>query len=559
MSYRRNLLTDRYDYLSPATRPVLGIDPETLWGLSIERLLERIHPDDRDRVQAAMVRGQEQGRGGVEYRFRGDDGRYRWVGDHFTVQRDAAGTPVTRIGIVRDLSVRKALEAERDRERALLETVLEALPTGVLIADAEGRIIRDNPAARELWGVPPETGSWREYGEWVAWWPGTGERIRAEEWALSRAILEGEETRNELVQNQPFGGDERRHYLNNVTPLRDGEGRIIGGVAAMLDVTERLAAERELRDAKERAEAALARAENAEQRLRTVFEEAPVVLAVLEGPGHVIRIQNEAHRALFGGRSGVGIPVAEALPELEEQGFRELLDRVYRTGERYVGHEIRGRIDVTGTGGFEERYFNFVNEPLRDREGAVTGILSVAVDVTESVRARQAAEVASRAKTQFFSVMSHEIRTPLNAVLGYTNLLRDGVPDEPSDTQRKYLDRIAASGSHLLTLINDVLDLAKIEAGRLRVRLERILLGGVLHEAVSVAEPLLRGKGLAFELRPSGEPLEVWGDESRIRQVLVNLLSNAAKFTERGQVRLQVRVHAERPEAAELPGDGPWV
>jgi PAS domain S-box-containing protein len=139
----------------------------------------------------------------------------------------------------------------------MLDAVLENLPAGVLIADSEGRIVRDNLASRELWGVPPETSSWKGYGDWVGWWPDTGERIKAEEWAMTRALLRGEITRNELVHNQKFNSDERRYYLNNVAPLRDAEGRIRGGVVAMIDVTDRIVGENALRKSEARLSAAL--------------------------------------------------------------------------------------------------------------------------------------------------------------------------------------------------------------------------------------------------------------------------------------------------------------
>ena len=143
---------------------------------------------------------------------------------------------------------------DRDRERMVLEAVLEALPVGVIITDAEGQIVRTNEATRELWGDSPPMASWQEYTEFVAWWPDTGRRVTAEEWAMTRALLHGDVTRDELILNRKFGGDDRRFYLNNAAPVRDPKGHIIGGVAAMLDVTERLAAERAVREHKEQLE-----------------------------------------------------------------------------------------------------------------------------------------------------------------------------------------------------------------------------------------------------------------------------------------------------------------
>nr|WP_246348294.1 PAS domain S-box protein [Sphingomonas aerophila] len=149
--------------------------------------------------------------------------------------------------IMRDVTSRQAAEAALRESEALLAAVLEALPVGMIIADASGKIIRDNRANRELWGVAPETSSWEQYGEWVGYQPDTGERIQANDWAMSRALLHGETVTNELIQNERFDTGERRYYLNNAAPVRNASGTIIAGVVAELDITERLEAEAEVR------------------------------------------------------------------------------------------------------------------------------------------------------------------------------------------------------------------------------------------------------------------------------------------------------------------------
>jgi PAS domain S-box-containing protein len=142
---------------------------------------------------------------------------------------------------------RRRVEDELRASEAKLSAVLDALPVGVVIADAEGRLVRDNAAHRELWGMPPETASWEGYGEWVGYWPETGQRIKAHEWAMARALLKRETVRGELVQNERFGAGERRTYLNNAAPILDAHGNLIGGVVAELDVTEMRQAEERYR------------------------------------------------------------------------------------------------------------------------------------------------------------------------------------------------------------------------------------------------------------------------------------------------------------------------
>ncbi|MDO9487972.1 MAG: PAS domain-containing protein, partial [Sphingomonadaceae bacterium] len=155
--------------------------------------------------------------------------------------RDAAGTVIGIIGFSVDISDRKAAERARARVEAQLGAVLDALPVGIIIADADGRIVRDNAANRELWGLPPETASWRDYGDWVGY-DANGARFGAGDWAMARALRHGDTVRGELVECRRFGSGERRRYLNSAAPVRDADGAIIGGVVAALDVTDGLPA-----------------------------------------------------------------------------------------------------------------------------------------------------------------------------------------------------------------------------------------------------------------------------------------------------------------------------
>jgi signal transduction histidine kinase len=148
-------------------------------------------------------------------------------------------------------------------------------------------------------------------------------------------------------------------------------------------------------------------------------------------------------------------------------------------------------------------------------------------------RARQAAESANRAKSTFLANMSHELRTPLNAIAGYTDLLMLGVPGTVNDQQRRYLDRIRYAQQHLLRLISDVLEFAKLEAGRVDYALQAVPVGDVVREAISMLAPQAAERDI--ELVVSGGPdVRLMGDADKVRQILLNLYSNALKFTEAG-------------------------
>ena len=151
-------------------------------------------------------------------------------------------------------------------------------------------------------------------------------------------------------------------------------------------------------------------------------------------------------------------------------------------------------------------------------------------------------EEASKHKSQFLANMSHELRTPLNAILGYTELIVDGVYGQMPEKAQATLKRIAANGKHLLGLINDVLDLSKIEAGQLTLSLEDYSMQEVVHSVYGAVEPLAADKKLAFKAEVAPDLPRGRGDERRLTQVLLNLVGNAIKFTDTGEVAIKACV-----------------
>ncbi|CAA9337563.1 MAG: hypothetical protein AVDCRST_MAG40-2244, partial [uncultured Gemmatimonadaceae bacterium] len=176
--------------------------------------------------------------------------------------------------------------------------------------------------------------------------------------------------------------------------------------------------------------------------------------------------------------------------------------------------------------------------------------------------ARRAADEANQAKSAFLATMSHELRTPVNAVIGYAQLLELGLAGPLTEQQRGYLGRLARSGQHLLGLVNDVLDLSKIEAGETRVAHEDSLTGPAVRAALDVVAPVAAQRGVRIvDARPDDDGVPFVGDEGRVRQVILNLLSNAVKFTASGGTVTVTcdTVRAAPPAAAHLRGEGPWA
>jgi signal transduction histidine kinase len=327
--------------------------------------------------------------------------------------------------------------------------------------------------------------------------------------------------------------------------LDDPPERIVGTAQ---DVTDRRLAEFERERLLGAERAARAAAQAAEMRLRDVFDQAPVAVAVLEGPDHVYTVVSPRYsESPGGGRPLIGRSVREAFPEVAGTGYFEIMDRVYETGEPYAAAERQVAV-ARGGAEPEERYFNIGYQPLRDAEGRVYSIASVTYDVTEQVRARReleaaraeadtarrAAEAANAVKAQFLATMSHELRTPLNAIGGYAQLIEMGVRGPVTAAQQEDLARIQQSQQHLLGLINSVLNYAKLEAGRVAYDLAEVRLAAAVAAVEALVSPQMRAKGLDFAV-PACEPgLAALADAEKLRQIVLNLLSNATKFTPAG-------------------------
>ncbi len=250
----------------------------------------------------------------------------------------------------------------------------------------------------------------------------------------------------------------------------------------------------------------------------------------------------------------IGAPAVQVLSP-----WQDLLDR-FRDEVR-----VQTEIAVDEDEDDGQRYYDLRINPLFDRRGALQGRMVVLRDITkrrgmerdleqalsEAREARIAAEAASRAKSVFLATMSHEIRTPMNGVIGMTSLLLD---TELTPEQRDFVETIRVSGDALLMLINDILDLSKIEAERMNLEQESFELLLCVGSAVDLLRPKAIEKGLTLDYQIDDQvPERIWGDMTRLRQILVNLLGNGIKFTEQGEIFLSVNA---RPLEQEAPATG---
>ena len=285
-------------------------------------------------------------------------------------------------------------------------------------------------------------------------------------------------------------------------------------------------------------------------RLASIFRQVPAGIAIVRGPQHAFELVNDHYQQLVGPRPLLGQALLAALPELEGQGIRELLDGVRASGRPYVGRSQRF---LLGWGAApEERFFDFVYQPILHGGGAVEAIAIVAFEVTELARARRDAEVANNAKDDFLAMLGHELRNPLAPILIALELIRA----RRMPGHERELAIIERQARHLVRLVDDLLDVARIARGKIELRPERVELGRLVALAVEACAPLVaeRAHDLRTDVAPSG--LALHGDPIRLTQVLSNLITNAAKYTNPGG-RIRVRARAEAGHAVlQVEDDG---
>ncbi|MDB5751386.1 MAG: putative histidine kinase, hybrid [Ramlibacter sp.] len=325
-----------------------------------------------------------------------------------------------------------------------------------------------------------------------------------------------------LLVMERNGYPEDTWFTWSYSPIHDDEGGIGGLFCACTEETGAVLAERE-RDRLVR------EAQDAAHTLRTWFDDAPGFVALLRGPRFVFELANKAYYQLVGHRDIMGRPVLEALPEVREQGFVELLEQVYRTGKPFVGRGMALQVQPQPGGPAVLRFVDFVFQPVHDADGQVAGIFAQGHDATEQVQGARALQDADRRKDDFLATLAHELRNPLAPIRQAALVARNDAP-----RQAWALGVIERQVGHMALLLDDLLDVSRISRGKLELRLRRVELREVVDAAVETVRPLLQAKRhqLHVRLPPGAAPLLV--DPVRLAQVVSNLLSNAGKYTDAG-------------------------
>ncbi len=448
-----------------------------------------------------------------------------------SLSQTMAGDTSTYTAILRDLTGKKeAAEKLKQAETRLIDAI-ESLPDGFVLYDADDRLVVCNSKYKDFYSASAdliEVG--RKFEDIIRGGAKRGQYQVPGEVLEDWIALRMEHHRNPGAPLEQHLDDGR--WLR-VIESRTSEGGLVG---FRVDITELKKREQEL-----------VRSQNL---MRNVVSASFDGIIVMDGKGIVLDY-SPAAEDVFGWKADeiIGRKMSEfIIPEKYREAHDKGLTRFLETGE---GPVLGKRIEIEGQ--HKDGHMFMVELAIRHTKGEQGSLFVGYVrDITERIaadaalrEAKEYAETANESKAKFLAMMSHEIRTPMNGVLGILSLLRD---TELNPAQAEYVKTARESGRSLLELINDILDFSKMEAGRMELDLAPFRLRAVVKSIIDLFLPIAQEKGLALSLiYADGMPQNVIGDSGRLRQVLLNLVSNAIKFTEFGSVEIIVGVETIDP------------
>ena len=506
---------------SDRCKGLFGLQPEQ--EVSYERFLACLHPDDRSQTDAVVGEAIRENKPyDVTYRSVWPDGSVHWIRAKGSLQRDETGQPAWFQGIVIDFSAHKQTMQALEQEEQLFRTLADSIPQLAWMADKTGWIFWYNQRWYDFTGRTPE--EMRGWGWRSVHHPDHVDGVVAR---YSQTVQAGEPWEDTFPLRRADG--EWCWFLSRALPLHDSEGRIVRWLGTNTDITEQLQTQADLRESEERLQAALDASATGTFRWNISADS--------------FHAGDNLKRLL--GISGSGAPrrlgewIELTHPDRRDE-VRECFARCARTG-----HPLKMELEVAWPDG-TKHWLLCKGQKFSDERNRSSYITGACVDVTDRksweetlAAAKAEADSASQAKSEFLASMSHELRTPLNAIIGYSEMLQEEAEDLNVTRMIPDLQRVHLAGKHLLALINDVLDLSKIEAGKMEVYPEEFEAGEMLDAVVATARPLVEKNGNRFEVVTPPDLGSLRTDLTKLRQILLNLLSNAAKFTENGVVRLE--------------------
>ena len=417
----------------------------------------------------------------------------------------------------RDISEQARLQSQLAEQQAYNRSLIEASADALFAIAPEGIITDVNEEATRLTGYSRKHLINSRFSDYFT-------EVELARSGVEQTVREGRVIGYELVLITRHG---RRIPVSfNAGVFSDTAGKPLGTLVAARDITEQKKLEQQLRD---------------QQFYSRSLIELNIDALMTTDPLGIVTDVNQQMEALTGCARDELIGTAFKTYFTDAMRAEEGIKLVLREG-KVTNYELTAR----GKDG-RETVVSYNAATFYDRDGKLQGVFAAARDITERKRFEQELqeknvelENASFAKDRFLASMSHELRTPLNAVIGYTGTLLMKLPGPLTEDQEKQLQIIRASARHLLSLINDLLDLAKIESGKVEFNFEPVVCQGLVQEIAATLLPLLEQKGLRFEIKAPERDMVLLTDRRALNQILLNLVNNSIKFTEKGSICVEL-------------------
>jgi len=413
-----------------------------------------------------------------------------------------------------EVAKHKQTEQVLAEERNLLHTLIDNLPDYIFVKDAESRFIINNIAHRRILGVKTIE---EVIGETdFDFFP---EDLARQYYSDEQQILQSGKP---LINREEFTIDSEgkgQWLFTSKVPLRNNNNSIIGLVGISHDITERKRAQEALEKEKAKLEAMISGMKEG-----VVF--ADVNDKVAEVNPYFSKLMETSKDEIIG-------------KTLWNFHHGEIADKLRGHIQKFRGSSESPPVIIQRSIG-NAHVIMRVQPIYRDKE--YDGVLLNVIDVTKLVNARWQAEKANRAKSEFLANMSHELRTPLNSIIGFAEVLKDGLCGELNEDQITSVIDIYESGKHLLQMINDVLDLSKVESGKLKLQLEEFSIDKAIYDVKSIIREMVNKKGVNLQINIPDDLPNIYADLVKFKQIMFNLLSNAVKFTpQKGSITVDVK------------------
>ena len=486
--------------------------------------VDALHPEDRNSVFAEWNAAVSEKRTFVlEYRFIAPEGSVSWVSGLATSIESELGVISGYLGTVTDITQRKVMEQKLIESKNSLQTIFDTEPECIKILDTEGILVQMNPAGLAMIEADSfDKVAGQSVLEVIA------PEHRAAYMDMHKRVIAGESMQ---MKYEIVGINGRRSWMETHAVPMMYQGELVH-LAVTRDLTERM---------------------KGEYRFQMLFEQMPLPLSMADEMGNIV-YQNQSFTDTF----GYSLP---EIPTVETWMLKAYPDEEYRASViTQWNKSVQDSIENQATILPKEYAVTCKDGTVRSvmisgMELGEGSLLVMCVDITERkqfekelLSAKTAAESANTAKSLFLANMSHEIRTPMNGVLGMAQLLER---TDLTDEQKEYVEALSVSGKNLLSIINDILDLSKIESGSITVESTEFSLKAAIHDVVRTQKSLIHKKGISLSVSIADDVPNIFmGDQLRIKQILLNLLSNATKFTSQGTITITV----EMLEMYDIPG-----